>query len=178
MREFVFLDPEGSIVVKTLKNLISGFLLKRVQIYWLFISAKALPPFLTPMVVDVAEERDNQPATAGCCQDQSPVLRDNDINSSRRLYALKLWGAQRYAQKSGEPFIFHPLTVAEICVEEIGLEQPRQSSALIHDVVEDTDIELVDIERMFRKNCPHCGRPHKIRGRVWLRNISRGRELP
>jgi GTP pyrophosphokinase len=54
-------------------------------------------------------------------------------------------------RKSGEPFIFHPLTVAEICVEEIGLGTTSIIAALIHDVVEDTDIELTDIERMFGK---------------------------
>src|SRR5688572_24614906 len=54
-------------------------------------------------------------------------------------------------RKSGEPFIFHPLTVAEICVEEIGLGTTSIISALIHDVVEDTDIELAEIERIFGK---------------------------
>ncbi len=54
-------------------------------------------------------------------------------------------------RKSGEPFIFHPLSVAEICVEEIGLGTTSIVAALIHDVVEDTDIELSDVERMFGK---------------------------
>ncbi|HMJ70999.1 MAG TPA: RelA/SpoT family protein [Cyclobacteriaceae bacterium] len=54
-------------------------------------------------------------------------------------------------RKSGEPFIFHPLTVAEMCVEEIGLGTTSIIAALIHDVVEDTEIELTDIERMFGK---------------------------
>ncbi|HEX6891149.1 MAG TPA: RelA/SpoT family protein, partial [Chryseolinea sp.] len=54
-------------------------------------------------------------------------------------------------RKSGEPFIFHPLAVAEICVEEIGLGTTSIIAALMHDVVEDTDIELADIERMFGK---------------------------
>jgi GTP pyrophosphokinase len=54
-------------------------------------------------------------------------------------------------RKSGEPFIFHPLAVAEICVEEIGLGTTSIIAALMHDVVEDTDIELTDIERMFGK---------------------------
>jgi GTP pyrophosphokinase len=54
-------------------------------------------------------------------------------------------------RKSGEPFIFHPLTVAEICVEEIGLGTTSIIAALLHDVVEDTDLELIDIERLFGK---------------------------
>ena len=54
-------------------------------------------------------------------------------------------------RKSGEPYIFHPLTVAEICVEEIGLGTTSIIAALLHDVVEDTDIELDDIKRIFGK---------------------------
>lgn len=54
-------------------------------------------------------------------------------------------------RKSGEPYIFHPLAVAQICVEEIGLGTTSIISALLHDVVEDTDLELTDIERMFGK---------------------------
>jgi len=54
-------------------------------------------------------------------------------------------------RKSGEPFIFHPLSVAEICAEEVGLGTTSIVAALLHDVVEDTDIELADIERIFGK---------------------------
>src|SRR5690606_36384122 len=46
-------------------------------------------------------------------------------------------------------FIFHPLAVAQICVEKIGLGTTSIIAALMHDVVEDTDLELVDIERLF-----------------------------
>ena len=52
-------------------------------------------------------------------------------------------------RKSGEPYIYHPLEVALVCVEEIGLGTTSIISALLHDVVEDTDLELEDIERDF-----------------------------
>jgi GTP pyrophosphokinase len=52
-------------------------------------------------------------------------------------------------RKSGEPFIFHPLDVAQICVEEIGLGTTSIIAALLHDVVEDTDIELSEINEIF-----------------------------
>ena len=52
-------------------------------------------------------------------------------------------------RKSGEPYIYHPLEVALVCVEEIGLGTTSIISALLHDVVEDTDWELEDIEREF-----------------------------
>ena len=52
-------------------------------------------------------------------------------------------------RKSGEPYILHPLAVAMICVEEIGLGVRSTICALLHDTVEDTDITLEDVEREF-----------------------------
>ncbi len=58
-------------------------------------------------------------------------------------------------RKSGEPYIFHPLEVAQICVSEIGLGTTSIVSALLHDVVEDTEVELADIEQGYgRKKLP------------------------
>ena len=50
---------------------------------------------------------------------------------------------------SGEPYIMHPLAVAQITCEEIGLGSTSISSALLHDVVEDTDYTVEDIENVF-----------------------------
>jgi len=50
---------------------------------------------------------------------------------------------------SGEPYIMHPLAVAQIVCEEIGLGSTSISSALLHDVVEDTDYTIEDIENLF-----------------------------
>lgn len=55
-------------------------------------------------------------------------------------------------RKSGEPYIFHPLEVAEIAVSELGLGETSVVCALLHDVVEDTDITLDDIEHRFGKD--------------------------
>ena len=55
-------------------------------------------------------------------------------------------------RKSGEPYIYHPIAVAQICVEEIGLGSTSLMCALLHDVVEDTEIELSEIEGMFGKS--------------------------
>jgi len=52
-------------------------------------------------------------------------------------------------RKTGEPFIYHPLAVATIAAEEIGLGRTSIISALLHDTVEDTDMSLSDIEVMF-----------------------------
>lgn len=55
-------------------------------------------------------------------------------------------------RKSGEPYIFHPLEVAEIAVSELGLGATSVVCALLHDVVEDTDTTLDDIEHRFGKD--------------------------
>lgn len=52
-------------------------------------------------------------------------------------------------RKTGEPYILHPIAVAKICVEEIGLGVRSTICALLHDTVEDTDIGLEDIKREF-----------------------------
>ena len=52
-------------------------------------------------------------------------------------------------RKSGEPYIFHPIAVARIAAEEIGLGTKGIVAALLHDVVEDTDYTVEDIEKMF-----------------------------
>jgi guanosine-3',5'-bis(diphosphate) 3'-pyrophosphohydrolase len=52
-------------------------------------------------------------------------------------------------RKSGEPYIIHPLAVAKIVIEEIGLSATSIISALCHDVVEDTDYALEDISNLF-----------------------------
>jgi guanosine-3',5'-bis(diphosphate) 3'-pyrophosphohydrolase len=52
-------------------------------------------------------------------------------------------------RKSGEPYITHPIAVARICTEEIGLGATSIACALLHDTVEDTDVTLEDIELIF-----------------------------
>lgn len=66
----------------------------------------------------------------------------------------KAFNFARHAHKgvrrlSGEPYIMHPLAVAQIVCEEIGLGSTSICSALLHDVVEDTDYTVEDIENMF-----------------------------
>ncbi|NSW93980.1 MAG: bifunctional (p)ppGpp synthetase/guanosine-3',5'-bis(diphosphate) 3'-pyrophosphohydrolase [Bacteroidales bacterium] len=56
------------------------------------------------------------------------------------------WNMRR---KSGEPYILHPIAVAKIVNQEIGLGARSITAALLHDVVEDTDYTLEDVERDF-----------------------------
>ncbi len=54
-----------------------------------------------------------------------------------------------HRRKSGEPYIYHPIAVARIVVEEIGLGATSVVCSLLHDVVEDTDYTLDDISNYF-----------------------------
>ena len=49
---------------------------------------------------------------------------------------------------SGEPYIMHPIAVAQIACEEVGLGSTSICAALLHDVVEDTDYTTEDIENI------------------------------
>ncbi|MFM8744122.1 MAG: RelA/SpoT family protein, partial [Cytophagales bacterium] len=80
-----------------------------------------------------------------------PILKDGDAKLIKRAFTIAMEAHKNMRRKSGEPYIFHPLTVAEICVEEIGLGTTSIVSALLHDVVEDTDIQLTDIQNIFGK---------------------------
>ncbi|MEO1049592.1 MAG: bifunctional (p)ppGpp synthetase/guanosine-3',5'-bis(diphosphate) 3'-pyrophosphohydrolase [Bacteroidota bacterium] len=80
-----------------------------------------------------------------------PFLEDGDAKLIKKAFYTSLEAHKEMRRKSGEPYIYHPLAVAQICVEEIGLGTTSIVSALLHDVVEDTEFELEDIERDFGK---------------------------
>ncbi len=78
-----------------------------------------------------------------------PFLKDDDAKMIKKAFYTSLEAHKEMRRKSGEPYIYHPLAVAEICVEEIGLGTTSIIAALLHDVVEDTEIELEEIEESF-----------------------------
>lgn len=80
-----------------------------------------------------------------------PVLKDDDAKIIKKAFNTALQAHKDMRRKSGEPYIYHPLAVAQIAVEEIGLGTTSIVAALLHDVVEDTHLELEDIERDFGK---------------------------
>jgi len=57
-------------------------------------------------------------------------------------------------RKSGEPYIIHPIAVAKIVAKDIGLGATSIVAAILHDVVEDTEYRLSDIESMFGEKLP------------------------
>lgn len=73
----------------------------------------------------------------------------NDREMLRKALKLAVEAHKDMRRKSGEPYIYHPIEVAQICIQEIGLGTTSAICALLHDVVEDTDYTLTDIEGLF-----------------------------
>ncbi|NDC76711.1 MAG: bifunctional (p)ppGpp synthetase/guanosine-3',5'-bis(diphosphate) 3'-pyrophosphohydrolase [Chitinophagia bacterium] len=78
-----------------------------------------------------------------------PKLKSGDKEVLRRAFEMAVDAHRTMRRKSGEPYIFHPLAVSRICVEEIGLGVRSTICALLHDSVEDTDVTLEDVQREF-----------------------------
>jgi guanosine-3',5'-bis(diphosphate) 3'-pyrophosphohydrolase len=77
------------------------------------------------------------------------TLEKGDKKTIREAFELSLEAHKDMRRKSGEPYIFHPLAVAQIAAEEIGLGTTSVVCALLHDTVEDTHISLADINHRF-----------------------------
>lgn len=74
---------------------------------------------------------------------------EDDRKLINRAFFLAKEAHQGVRRRSGEPYLLHPIAVAKIVVEEIGLGVKSVVAALLHDVVEDTDYTTEDIERIF-----------------------------
>lgn len=76
-------------------------------------------------------------------------LKEGDAKKIKKAFEIAYEAHKDVRRKSGEPYIYHPLEVARIVVDEMGLGATSIVCALLHDVVEDTEIELTDIEGQF-----------------------------
>ena len=103
-------------------------------------------------VIDEArEERDIQARyeeLVDACRSLKPLTKDEEAQILRAFQIAKRAHAGT-RRKSGEPYIFHPLAVALIAVKEVGLGPIAVVSALLHDVVEDTEITLDELRMVF-----------------------------
>lgn len=77
------------------------------------------------------------------------TLSDDEKKLIRKAFDVAVEAHKDQRRKSGEAYIFHPIAVAKIVASEIGLGATSIASALLHDVVEDTDITVEQIEEMF-----------------------------
>ena len=73
----------------------------------------------------------------------------DDTRLIRKAFDVALEAHKDMRRKSGEPYIYHPIAVARICAEEMGLGATAVVCALLHDTVEDTHITLQDVEDLF-----------------------------
>ena len=77
------------------------------------------------------------------------TLSDEDKKLIRNAFDVAVNAHSEQRRKSGEAYIFHPIAVAKIVASEIGLDATSIAAALLHDVVEDTEYTLNDIDRIF-----------------------------
>ncbi|NJX15723.1 RelA/SpoT family protein [Tamlana crocina] len=78
------------------------------------------------------------------------TLTDDDKKLIRKAFEVAMDGHKDQRRKSGEAYIFHPLAVAKIVAQEIGLDGTSIAAALLHDVVEDSpDYTIEDIKKLF-----------------------------
>ncbi|MDA0890673.1 MAG: HD domain-containing protein, partial [Bacteroidetes bacterium] len=82
------------------------------------------------------------------CTDKTDKVDKKNI---RKAFDIAVEAHKEMRRQSGEPYIYHPLAVAHIAAKEIGLGATSIICALLHDVVEDTDYSLKDIEKLFGK---------------------------
>ncbi|GAA4468099.1 RelA/SpoT family protein [Nemorincola caseinilytica] len=81
-----------------------------------------------------------------------PDIKKGDKAMLRHAFQMAADSHKDTRRKSGEPYILHPIAVARIVVEEIGLGVTSAVCALLHDTVEDTEISLEDIGREFNNS--------------------------
>ncbi|MGV6861540.1 MAG: RelA/SpoT family protein [Putridiphycobacter sp.] len=101
--------------------------------------------------IDIEKER-NQILNAykGLLRASKPYRKTTeDTKLIRKAFDIAVEAHKNDRRKSGEPYIFHPIAVARICTEEMGLGPTSIVAALLHDTVEDTHITLEDIEDNF-----------------------------
>jgi len=80
------------------------------------------------------------------------TLTKEDKKMIRAAFDTAVDAHKTQRRKTGEAYVFHPISVAKIVAHQIGMDATSITSALLHDVVEDTEYGLEDIERLFGTN--------------------------
>lgn len=102
---------------------------------------------------DEQEKKDILNAYRGLLRVSKRYRNPEGARLIRKAFNVALDAHKDMRRKSGEPYIYHPIAVARIVGEEIGLGNTSIICALLHDTVEDTEITLDDIEAMFGLKC-------------------------
>lgn len=101
--------------------------------------------------IDLEQERKEILASFKSLMRSVKNLTPEKSRRIRKAFDVALEAHKDMRRKSGEAYIFHPISVAKICAKEIGLGSTSVICALLHDTVEDTHITLNDIEELFGK---------------------------
>lgn len=99
------------------------------------------------------------------------TLTKEDKEMIRKAFETALDAHKDQRRKSGEAYIFHPMAVAQIVSQEIGLDATSIAAALLHDVVEDTRYTLEDLEQLFGKTVAHI-----VDGLTKITNLNKDRD--
>lgn len=100
--------------------------------------------------IDFAREREEiLKAYKGLLRASKDTRDKDETRMIRKAFNVAVDAHKDMRRKSGEPYIFHPIAVARICAEQMGLGPTAIVCALLHDTVEDTHITLQDIEDLF-----------------------------
>ena len=100
------------------------------------------------------------------------TLTDEDKKVIRLAFDTAVNAHKDQRRKSGEPYIFHPIAVAKIVAQRIGLDAVSIAAALLHDVVEDTEYTNEDIEQLFGKTIAHI-----VAGLTKISHLSRENDI-
>ena len=102
-----------------------------------------------PEGIDLEKERKEILAAFKGLLKTTQKLSKEELKMIRKAFDIAVEAHKDMRRKSGEPYIYHPIAVARICAEEMGLGATSITCALLHDTVEDTHITLEDIEELF-----------------------------
>lgn len=100
------------------------------------------------------------------------TLSKDDKKMIRKAFEIALDAHKEQRRKSGEAYIFHPVAVAQIVASEIGLDATSIAAALLHDVVEDTNYTLADLEQLFGETVARI-----VDGLTKISNLKKDRDV-
>ena len=81
-----------------------------------------------------------------------PELTEEQLNILQKAYDVALQAHEDQKRKSGEPYIIHPLAVAEILAQDLEMDFEAVIAGILHDVIEDSPVTMEELEEIFGKN--------------------------
>ena len=101
------------------------------------------------MINEVAENKEIAQQYKELLRISYQRLTSSDKKLIRLAFDTAVDAHKNQRRKSGEPYVFHPINVAKIVADEIGLDSTSIASALLHDVIEDSNYTIDDIKKIF-----------------------------